>query len=373
MAGRVTRTLKRFHSDADNAGGMKSARIKSILRGFPVHHSRLISACYAFLGVIAFGTIGFTWIEGWGVWQSLFFTMITITTVGYGSEGLSKSGELFTAVLLIGGIATTTYAFSVIVESAADRKLAWRRKMQNRINALSRHYIVCGHGRIGRAISARLLEADYPFVVVDSDPRRVEMARDHGMLTVEGDATEDATLIQAGVDRASGLVSVVKSDARNIVITLSARELSPDLRIITRAENTHSTHKIRRAGAEEVVCPYQAGGSEIADKILRPRLAEFLRRSDDENERIELGEVTIEEGSFLVGRTIQDYGSREGSDIVFVAIKRGDHVKVQPRGDERFKVGDILIVACRPAKIAFILNDTRPENATRQDRLVRTA
>ena len=185
---------------------------------------RLRRAILALSVVLTGGTLGFMIIEPtWGLWRSLYFTLITVTTVGYSDEGLSAQGRGFTTILLVAGIATASYAFSQIVQAAVSYQFAWRRRMQKDIDRLRDHYVVCGMGRVGRAVCKQLTENSTPFVVIEQDIDRFQQAPSYGFLAILGTATEDAVLLQAGIKRARGIVCAFDSDSENIVITLSAR------------------------------------------------------------------------------------------------------------------------------------------------------
>lgn len=307
-------------------------------------HRRILRAVFALTVVVAIGTVGFVLIEGWGAWQALYFTLITITTVGYGDEGISETGKRFTTVLLLGGIATATYAFGQIVQSAVNREFAWRRKMRDAIAKLDQHFIVCGMGAVGRAVCERLAANGRPFVVIEADEECCARGREHGMLVVQGSATEDEVLIEAGIMRARGIACAVNSDSDNIVITLSARELNPGITIICRVSEDSATHKVERAGASLAVCPAHNGGAEIANVLIRPNLADFLKQSHGGDDGFQMGEVIIEPGSPLIGDKFSDYGMTEPS-IAFVAVKRTDgQTIVRPGRNASFAPGDIVIV-----------------------------
>ena len=231
--------------------------------------------------------------------------------------------------------------------------------MQKEIDQLRNHYIVCGVGRVGRTVCARLVDASKSFVLIEKDPDHIEWARSHGYLAIQGSASEDEKLLQAGIDRARAIVCAVDSDSENIVITLSARELNPDILIVSRADAESAIRKIKRAGASHVVSPSLRGGEDIADALLRPNLSKFLDRSHQSESGYELGEVTIKAGSPLVGQTMHEYSAKEQS-VVFVAVKRGDGItKVRPFAQQAFQPGDVVIVAGGPDAVSRMSQDAR--------------
>lgn len=319
----------------------------------PEGGTRLKRALLALAFVTAGGTAGFVHIEGWSLWDSFYFTLITITTVGYGDGGLSEAGRKFASLLLIGGVATASYAFAVIIQESVARQLAWRKRMQKRIDSLEGHTLVCGFGRMGRSICERLTDLGVTPVVMDLNTESFTEAVSLGYLAIEGSSTEDDTLQRAGIERCSHLVAAVDSIGDNIVITMSARELRPDLTIIARAERNEDVRKLKRAGADRVICPFKSGGGEVANLITQPGVAEFLDRAQVAGGNVALGELTVGNESHLIGRSLGEYGKNEGTRISFVALERtGQEVCIPPRGAEEILAGDHLIVAGDPTQIA---------------------
>ena len=177
----------------------------------------------ALTAVIAVGTLGFVVLENdWTVWQALFFTLITITTVGYGDEGVSRSGEVFAAFLLLGGIGTATYTLTTLVQMAVGYQSDWKRIMQKEIDRLTGHYLICGFGRMGQTVSDELHAADIPFVVIDSDRDAYELATERGYLALCGNSSDDEIIDQAGIRRAAGIICVCGADSDNLLVTLIA-------------------------------------------------------------------------------------------------------------------------------------------------------
>jgi voltage-gated potassium channel len=311
-----------------------------------VNRTRILRAMAALAAVLIFGTCGFMIIQDqWGFWKSIYFTLITITTVGYGDYGLSPAGQQFTAVLLVGGIATATYAFGQLMQSIVAYQLNWRARMQKEIDQLRDHHIICGFGRVGCLVCGRLDKESIPFVVIEKDNERFKQARERGYYAIHGAGSDDELLIHAGVDRARSVVTAVDSDSENILITLSARELNPKVQIISRADGEGVSDKIKRAGASHVVSPAHKGGNDMAELIINPHLSDFLQGSNGTDCGYKLGEVRIEEGSSLVGRTPSEVGDQEPS-LVFVAIKHSDgSTQIRPSVDQAFQSNDILIFA----------------------------
>ena len=299
--------------------------------------------------VIAVGTLGFMLIEEhWGLWKSLFFTLITITTVGYSDQNLSSRGEIFAAMLLLFGIGTATYSLTSFVQLAISYQSAWKKKMQKNIEQLQDHFLVCGFGRMAEAVCEELRTSEVPFVAIENDQQRFNEAVERGYLAVFGSSSDDQILEQAGVRRARGVICATGSDAENVFITLCVREMNLEAFIASRASTESAARRMKRAGASLVVSPYTTAGLNIADAILRPKLAEYLRNNRRKECNLELMEFTIMEGSSLEGNQIKDVGMYF-SDVVFVAIKRPEQKQnVRPGGDEVFHLGDIVTIAGHP-------------------------
>src|SRR5512132_2522124 len=206
--------------------------------------------------VIAGGTAGYVLIEGWGAWDAFYMTVITVTTVGYREvHPLSRPGELFTTVLVIGGVGTLFYTASLMMALLVEGELHQRfqrRRVERMIENLSNHFIVCGFGRRGTIIAEEFQRQGAPFLVVDRDGDRVQAALEAGFLAVEGDASSEDVLKRVGILRARGLIAAVGTDAENVYAVLSARLLKPDLFIVSRTESDDASAKLKRAGADRV-------------------------------------------------------------------------------------------------------------------------
>ncbi len=321
--------------------------------GASVSKRQLTQALLLFTLVVVGGTAGLTRIEGWDLWRSFYFTLITITTVGYGDEGLSESGRKFAILLLVGGIGVASYTLTLVMQATVARQFAWRERMQAKIGKCSNHVIVCGFGRMGRSVCEPLLEAGSKLVVVEANAEAFKAALEAGHLAVHGSPCEDDVLLEAGLRRAAYLVSSLDDEAENVLVTLSARDLRRDLTIISRAEGAEGRRKLVRAGATRVVSPFQSGGRDIANAILRPCVSDFLARTHQGESGVVLADIRIVPGSPLVGRALSDYGRREGSHISFVALEHVDGtVRVPPPGSELMRHGDLLIVAGDPDQVA---------------------
>lgn len=302
------------------------------------------------VAVIAFGTIGYTVIERWSPLDALYMTLITLSTVGFGEvHVLTPTGKIFTMLLVVMGVSGVAYTLSVIGQMVVEgeiKKLLGRRKMQKGLKELKDHYIVCGFGRVGRRIAKELCSRKVPFVVIDKDPLKTEQADKDCFLFVQGDSTSDQTLIDAGVERAKGLITAVVNEADSVFIVLSARQLNPNLFITARAESDEAEKKLLRAGANKVVSPHKIGGIRMALTALRPNLVDFMSVvTFDQKTDLSIEEILIKPGSPLIHTTLKVCPIRHELGIIVVGIKKlGKDVFLNPSPETEIEAGDILIV-----------------------------
>ncbi len=294
--------------------------------------------------VILFGTAGYTWIEGWSPWKSAFFTLVTLTTVGYGDYGLSEAGERFTAILMIGGIGTVSYTATSTIHRVMVRASHPERLMLEKAKKMHGHTVVCGLGRTGERVIYRLLQDGAEVVAIDSSAKRVEEARERGIVAIEGDASSDHVLTDAGIERASAVAAVTSSDAVNALICLTACAMVPGMRVIARAEEEASIRKLHRAGASNVLSPSCYGGDGIAEQLLRPEVAKLLPglQGDD---GLQFSEMLIGEGSPYAGKTIKELGMANPRLVIIAARGAAGEMVMRPPADKTLHAGDILVVA----------------------------
>lgn len=319
---------------------------------------RVLRLCLPMLAVLTLGTAGFMWTDGWSFERALYFTIITFTTVGYGDDNLSIAGHRFAAAVIVIGIGTFTYVIGQFVQIIIERQLDWERVMDRKANALSDHFIIVGFGRIGHTVCQRLHEEGIPFVVVDRNRELSEQAARSGYVTIVKDATNDDVLEHCGIRRSRGLACLTTSDANNIVITLSARALCPDLPIISRAETEDHSRKLTRAGATHVISPMQSGALAVANIILRPHAVDFLDHNAESTQDLEFSRLTIRPGSALDGRPIADSPICQASPLVIVAVRRADGTtQIKPGPGTPLAAGDTLIIAGHPGAVVNFCAD----------------
>lgn len=293
------------------------------------------------------GTVGYSLI-GLRPLDALYQTVITISTVGYrevGSEVASDAYRLFTMVLILFGVGTALYTLGVLLETLVEGRLTdqlWRRRMQRAIDSMSGHVVVCGWGRVGRTIAQNIAASGKDVVVIDIDPDRIA---DVDLPFVEGDATDDAILEAAAIDRASALVAAVDSDASNLYVTLSGRSRRPDLFIVARARVESAEAKLTQAGADRVVNPQHIGGARIAAMVLQPSVADFLDVvMHDGSLEFRLEEISVDEGSPLAGQSLRDAHLRDRTGALVLAMRDATgEFRTNPPPDTALHPGEMLI------------------------------
>lgn len=313
------------------------------------HVHRLLFPVAVVAVLLVIGTAGYQLVEGWGWFDALYMTAITITTVGFLEvHPLSAGGRLFTMALALGGVFTAFYAAAEFIRAVVTgeiRTVLGRQRMESRLEKLSGHLVVCGFGRMGRLAAEEFSAAGLPFVAVDREAKVLEgFAMPHGIALV-GDATADEVLRQAGVDRARALVTAAASDADNLFITMSARLLNERLFIVARAEGEGTEVKLRRAGASRVVSPYNIGGHRVAQAVLRPNAMDFIELATRAGHlELQIEEVEIQAGSALVGHSLKTSPIRSELGIIAVAIKKpGGKMAFNPAPEAVLEAGDLLI------------------------------
>jgi voltage-gated potassium channel len=312
---------------------------------------RVWSALLALGAISVIGVLGYMLLEGWSFMDALYMTVISLTTVGYKEvRELDTSGQLWTMALLITGVGTLFYAAVSSVELAVEgtvRGYFERKRMRARINKLNGHYILCGFGRVGGQVAREFALDGVPFVVIDDNPEKIDECLAEGYLAILGEASDDATLEEAGIRRARGLVAAVNSDAANVFVVLSARKLNPDLHIVARASSDESATKLEMAGADRTLSPYAVGGRRLASLATQPLIVDFLDIVTRGEKGIEfrLEEFWVPEKSPLANHTIGELkiGEKTGAMVLAIRSKEGKF-DTTPSADDTIRPDDTLIV-----------------------------
>jgi voltage-gated potassium channel len=287
-------------------------------------------------------------IEGWDLMDAMYMTVISITTVGFREVGtVSEAGKIFTIFIIFSGMGIMAYILGMAAQAMVDfqvRSIIGRKKLGIKIRGVKNHYIICGFGRIGKIITRELIINKIPLLVIENNPEERQILENEELPYINDDATNEDVLIEAGIERAKGLVSVVASDADNLFITMSARGLNNDLFIVTRADEVQTEKKLLRAGANRVVMPYLIGGEKMAHSIIKPAVTDFLEYTvHDKDISLEMVELAVSEKSRLNGVTLVDSEIRQDMDVIIVAIKREGEMKFNPSSQTRIEAGDTLI------------------------------
>ncbi len=308
----------------------------------------------ALTGIIVAGTVGYV-LLGFGFLDAVYQTVTTITTVGFREiQPLDAAGKVFTIVIILAGVGTALYTLTALLELLVEGHLGQameRRRMDKRIAALHGHVIVCGWGRVGRAIARELDAAGKDIVVIDNDSERLATITSH--LHVLGDASDDDVLRHAGIERAAALVAAVSTDAANLFITLSGRSLRPDLFIVSRAREETSDAKLLRAGADRVVNPQEIGGARIAAFLVRPHVTEFLDVvMHEQNIELRLEEISVAHDSPLAGLSLREARVRDRTGAMVLALRDEEAGFISnPTADTVVRAGQILIAIGTPPQL----------------------
>jgi len=316
----------------------------------------LEKAVLLLLAILIIGVFGYMLIEKAGFLDSLYMVVITVTTIGYGEVfPLGTGGEIFTIFLIVAGVGTVGYTLVSAVEFMIENSISGfmgRRKMRKEIENMLGHYILCGYGRVGQHIADDLKSANANFVIIENDPAAAEKASDLGFLVIKADATSDETLKEASIENARGLVSALSSDAENLYITLTARELCPHLFIVSRCDSEESEPKLRRAGADRVISPHSIGGRRMAAMLLKPTVWDYLDlvtrgqyiEFNIENLEWRIDDVEIQPNSYLDGKSIDEAKIYSVSGALVLAVKkRGLGFNTKPAKDTRLDPGDYIV------------------------------
>jgi voltage-gated potassium channel len=319
-----------------------------------IRHLRKIGALL--LLVVAIGTAGFHYIEGWSWFDGFYMVVTTLTTIGYQElHPLSHAGRVFNVFIILSGVSLVLVGIGLLSQALLEFELQsffGRRRMEREIGRLDSHYIICGMGRVGRSVARELAQKPVPFVIVESVEGKRQRFAHENWLVIAGDATLEATLREAQIERARGLIAATTTDATNLYIVLTARGLNPRLKIIARASEDGAEKHLLTAGADSVVSPYSFAGQRIAQSLLRPHVVSFLDTATTHlGMDLEIGEIHITTGSKFAGKTLETSRIRQERGIIVLAIKRRDSMRFNPAPDERIEPDDCLIAMGEPAQL----------------------
>jgi len=306
--------------------------------------------------VVAAATLGFHLIEGWSWFDGFYMVVTTLTTIGYQEvHPLSHAGRIFNVFVILAGVSLVLLGVGALSQALLEFELQsffGRRRMEREIGRLDSHFIICGMGRVGRSVARELARKPAPFVMIENAEAKRQRYTSENWLVIAGDATQEETLRQAQIDRASGLIAATTTDATNLYIVLTARGLNPRLKIIARASEDAAEKHLLTAGADSVVSPYSFAGQRIAQSLLRPHVVTFLDTATTHlGMDLEIGEIHITPESAFAGKTLESSRIRQERGVIVLAIKRNDAMRFNPAPDERIESGDCLIAMGEPAQL----------------------
>jgi voltage-gated potassium channel len=311
---------------------------------------RLVIGFTTVQAVVVLGMLGYIML-GWTPFDALFMVVITISGVGFGEvRPMGSTAERIHTMLVISlgmiAVAYTVAGFVQFLTEGEILRLLGHQRMRRQIGEMSGHTIVAGFGRVGSLVCDDLAMAEVPFVVIERSLEKVADIERRGFFYVTGDATEEEVLREAGLERAKTLVTAMPSDAETVFITLTARQMSPGVMIVARAEQPSTLKKLRQAGANHVVLPAAIGANRIVSLLTNPTAVEFTELVTQRSRlAIEMDDIPIKPGSPLEGKTLRDADIGRRTGVIVIAIKRVDgRVEFPPSGDEPFALGDNIVI-----------------------------
>ena len=299
--------------------------------------------------MLMFGTLGYMVFEDWNFLDALYMTVITIATVGYSEiHHISDMGRIFTMVIIFLGVGFSLYVAGAVVQLMVEgqiRAILGRKRLNNKINHLKQHHIICGYGRIGQVLCKHIRHKPIDFVVVEMNEELIPTMEADEILFLTGDATDEAVLLKARIKEAKGLVAVLGTDAQNVFLVLTARQLNPNIFIIARSCESRSKSKLLAAGADAVESPYDMGAMSMAQRIIRPTVTSFLNLAlASQSKEIQMEEIPITPESHLVNVMLKDSEIRSAYNLIIIAIKKADgQMNFNPSFDTLIEAHDTVI------------------------------
>jgi len=307
--------------------------------------SRIRIVLLAVLAAVAVGTVAFHLLEGWSILNSLYVTVQTVTTVGFGDlTPQTVPGRAFATVFMMVGVGIVLYALTSTVQTIVHSELFARYGHSRKMSKLRDHFIICGAGRVGSHLIRSLKQVEGPFIVIESDQTKVEALMDAGVAVLVRDATLEESLIEAGVEHARGIATCLPDDADNVYVVLTARDLNPRIHIVARAAAEQAESKLIRAGANRVVAPTIIGGHRMAMALTKPAVGDFLDSVTANHLELGFEQLEVDPVSNLVGRKLSETVIRSELNIVVVSIRRNlGEIIFNPSGETKIESGDMLI------------------------------
>jgi voltage-gated potassium channel len=303
----------------------------------------------AAVGLVLLGVLGFGLLEDMGPLDALYMTIITISTVGFGEvQPLHWAGRIFVMFLIVGGVGMAWFTASIVGQIIIEgqlRELLGKRKMESKIRKMKNHYIIAGYGRVGRQVALEFMRRKVPFVVIEKTDAEIQNLQHEGAICVQGEATDDDVLRKAGIESARTLISTLPDEAQNVYLTLTARFMNRDLKIIARADYDEGVKKLHRAGADHVVSPHVLGGMRMAMACLRPNVVDFMHTASLGDGGLSIEEIMIPSGSPLVDKTLIESQLKQDYGVHIIGVKKpGGAMELAPGPNTRLGESDILVL-----------------------------
>jgi voltage-gated potassium channel len=308
--------------------------------------------------ILLVGVLGYHFIERWSFFDALYMTIITLATVGYGeTHPLSTAGRVFTMFLIMGGMGIILYGLTEITTFIVEGEMSGilrRRRMNQKINKLSKHYILCGWGNTGYYVLEELLRTRRPAVVVEKDLTKVNRLAEKGIFVIEGDATSDASLDSAGIRRAEGLIAALPTDRDNLFVVITARGLNPTLRIIAEIDEVSSRDKFLRSGASAAISSDFIGGLRMVSEMVRPETTSFLDTMLRDSSALRVEDVRLDAESRFANKPLSSCDIFAKAGVLVLSVKQGDSFRFNPPPNTVLNAGDTLVVIGSPEQLQTV-------------------
>lgn len=317
--------------------------------GTASHRQEILFYGFVVLAVLLCGTVGYTLIEGWHPFDAFYMTVITLATIGYGeTHPLTTAGRIFTILLIFVGVGLGTVVLGavgrVMIEGQLRRVFDRRKRMGEKLEVVKDHYIFCGFSRLSRMAISELRCDQVPVVVLEADEARAHEAEQQGLLVVHGDATVDESLVRAGIGRAAKLITLLPRDSDNLYVILTARELNPQLYIVSRSEDELSERRLKRAGADRLISSSRLAARKLADGLLRPYVTDFFEIANAGRDGYKIEEITVSQMSPVCGKSLSDLALRKRTNVGIAAVVLPDgKLEFAPSGDTVLGAGSTVI------------------------------
>ncbi|MFH1387562.1 MAG: NAD-binding protein [bacterium] len=308
-----------------------------------------------FLSII--GVIGYKYLQGWSLLESVYMVVITMTSAGWRDiNHMTPAGRIFDMALVFCGVGIAVYILGQIVEMIIEGQISGyrrRRKMEKAIATMKNHYIICGFGRVGHQVAVELASAKIPYVILDSKAETANELAGKNVPYIIGDITTDKLLNSANIKKAKGLIAAADSDTENVFVTLSARVLNPGLTIIARASSINAEEKLKKAGANKVISPYFIAGKRMAQVLTKPAAIDYLDTVlYSEHIELEMRECSVKGNSKSNGKTLSESQVRQKTGAHVVAIRKADgSFNYQPAAESKIENGDVLVAVGSPKQL----------------------